>query len=657
MEEELLGATQEIIVENPLFAVTREWIVQRTPLPDSQGTYTDVLPHVVLKGGRSLALAGCALLLFKEEEAANMVRKTTVAEYLTPKPGLLLPSIACLTKEKNALLCTCIRLTLDLFHRIAPRAEELPFLTHYRQVYIGDKPEMNLDPEGMFTVILANRMPEYIEGVRGDYQVHLVSLQGLLEHLDDTAEKSPAYSFVELISLDSWRFTVSGRKPDSFRKICGRLQGQNNNDWLYRLPLPEVLQEESKGQEPTASFKMRLLDGYVPLLYHTRMGDEGLCWSRSPFTPVRTKLLEKEIAFESADAALCYHSQDGVFDVSLATAFEAGRMAALQDEAYLDALFLLQQEAQKQLDTLHIRNLWDMEGEPLDHRLSRFFSETDMHALGQAISLTASDSCWQIETPVNIPEESKQAIEACIKDKGETVYKALKAFSTPVAQWLAKLLLLYPISTAHLIPHRDLLPPESVRFFFVDQNWQRALYDGAVSIGLYASRQSLFNQVIRNLLYEASQKALYEYRAGLYGFPPPQVRQEVLSGFLVRGEITALWPSLSVTAKDKEGQMLAILRMQHLPPDMLLVIFDGIPATIIVNEPEEGLALTLDPQEYPAFREGSGGVLRLEPSSAQGLVALVAQKQGLSKEKIGPAALARCFLTTGERVIFGEVQA
>lgn len=117
--------------------------------------------------------------------------------------------------------------------------------------------------------------------------------------------------------------------------------------------------------------------------------------------------------------------------------------------------------------------------------------------------------------------------------------------------------------------------------------------------------------------------------------------------------MVSLWPSVSVEAKDQKGNSLAILRMEHLAPEILLAIFDGVAEYIVVNEPEEALTLHIDTGEYPAFR-GEDGVLCLEPEAPDNLIVMAAEKSGQTVEQTGSAALAKCFLTMGERTIFGK---
>src|ERR1700677_2666292 len=49
--------------------------------------------------------------------------------------------------------------------------------------------------------------------------------------------------------------------------------------------------------------------------------------------------------------------------------------------------------------------------------------------------------------------------------------------------WLTRLMLLYGAPFNALAPDEGMLPPESIRFFYLDLSWVDALIDGAFSIG------------------------------------------------------------------------------------------------------------------------------------------------------------------------------
>lgn len=635
---------QRILVENPILGFKRDCVMQRTPLPGTQGAYTDVVPHVVLKGCIAAGDMGLCLLVLKEGEveASGEISGGQYQERRN-EPDILTDDIVCLSEEKKNQTFSYIRLSRSVFETLAPKKEELPFLSHYRQVYIGDKPELNLDAEGIFTVVMGNRIPAYLEGTRSDYQIHVVALAGIYERMK---KEKKDWKSVELLSLDSWNFTVSGKKAGSFHDLCKKLNDEKA-EWMFRLPAPE----EETGMETAAR---RLQQGYLPLLYHTRLGDEGICWGRSACVPVPVEQMPADFVPESGDAALCYDERDGVFDISYSLAFETGRKIAAEDEGFLDALFSLRQKAQELMDGRFSRKLWNMENESAAQKLASILKEKDLGKLGEAFFSAQSEEKSGTEKR-EVPKEDREDVEIYIKEKKELLYSELKEETKITAKWLAKLLLLYPVSAETLILHKALLPKESVRFFFLDENWLKCLYDGAVSIGLYSSRQSLFNRLMREYLQEQTFDELLAYRASLYGQASPQKKTEAYTGFFIHGDIVAFWPTVSVEAWDEEGQPLAILRMEHIACGILIAIFDGKASKLIVNEPTESLTLRFDAKKYGCFLDKEN-VLEICPPGKEGLASALAREQGLVEGTVSGAAFARRFLSMGERTIFGEVE-
>ncbi|MEU2013868.1 hypothetical protein, partial [Nocardia sp. NPDC019302] len=67
-----------------------------------------------------------------------------------------------------------------------------------------------------------------------------------------------------------------------------------------------------------------------------------------------------------------------------------------------------------------------------------------------------------------------------------------------------------------------------------------------------------------------------------------------ISGLLLRSAIVSGWPNLAVRGYDPAGGLLRILRLDHLSPTVLLCLFDGIPHTVELAEPQEGFRFGVD---------------------------------------------------------------
>src|SRR6185503_15442254 len=87
-----------------------------------------------------------------------------------------------------------------------------------------------------------------------------------------------------------------------------------------------------------------------------------------------------------------------------------------------------------------------------------------------------------------------------------------------LVEWIARLVLLYPVPFHYLIPHQSLLPPESLRFFHLDDNWVDALVDGAFSIAVRSFDDK--RQGVRAELQSALSKIVYQHRLRLLGKNP-----------------------------------------------------------------------------------------------------------------------------------------
>lgn len=591
---EIFSAQKEVNVDYSMYRIPEDEIVNRMPLPDSQGSFTDLLAHVVLKdpvfpwystksGGENVPQA--ALLMFEENELVQTGGSTpiqsTVGKTLEKKAGTLTPDFSPNVLETNQEVCSVLKVDTKLFDKTAPRRSELPLLTHCRQVYIGDKAEMSLDPSGMFSVIVCNRLPKFHNGENNRYHMYLVSLQGYENMLVGNAAASGC-CVMELIVLDHWSFELTGDAPMSFRQFAANLPKEDVSGGLLRL---------------SACSDSRLLDGYVPLLYHTRTGDEGMCWYRSPLTPVIVPLRKRSTPFYTGDMALIYDGSEGIFDTSLASAWESGRIAALQDQVFAGNVMDLRRKGQIFLD--------DMEAGTEEQKLFP--------------KLQADPG----EKTLRFMSQNKVLLQ-----------EALQEEIRPLAKWLAELNLLYQIPFQYLIPHPGLLPDESLRFFYLDENWTEAMTDGAVSVGMDSTRQQEFNKILRTILLEQTSEEVRRYRAGLYGQDVPPSRQEVMSGFLIRSRLVSSWPTLAVRGEDRQGRSLAILRMQILAAGYLLVIFDGVADLITCEEPLESIQMKIEP-EFNAFRLGTR-VMQIDPTQIR-----------------RSSEFARKFLTLGDQVVFG----
>lgn len=257
--------------------------------------------------------------------------------------------------------------------------------------------------------------------------------------------------------------------------------------------------------------------------------------------------------------------------------------------------------------------------------------------------------------------------------------------------WLTRLRLLDGVPFAYLVADTQLLPPESIRFFYVDRRWTDALVQGALSVGTVNSddRTQLGAQ------YPAVRAELDREERNLRrrkGAARWQGEAGPISGFLLRSRAVSGWPALHVRAfsvdpseaddarfKEDDPRRMRLLRLERLAPAVLLCLFDGIPKVVHIEEPRQGvqfgfdvspsnagLHATLpprnattfaylpgDPVDVP-FRSGGGtGVVDI-----QRLERRLATRVGSGAEDgLSPAEYALQLVRFPFRQVFGDVHA
>jgi hypothetical protein len=157
-----------------------------------------------------------------------------------------------------------------------------------------------------------------------------------------------------------------------------------------------------------------------------------------------------------------------------------------------------------------------------------------------------------------------------------------------IIDWLALATLLHGVPFEYLVPYAALLPPESIRFFYLDQNWLDRLVDGAISTGVASSQDAAFNKVWYEDLYAEVDAQRATLRAGMRGEAAPAVSTNAMSGFVFRSTVVKSWPGVEIKGL-AAGTELPILRLDRLSSTVLICIFSGVPDEVQFIEPGEGL--------------------------------------------------------------------
>jgi hypothetical protein len=208
-----------------------------------------------------------------------------------------------------------------------------------------------------------------------------------------------------------------------------------------------------------------------------------------------------------------------------------------------------------------------------------------------------------------------------------------------VVDWLARLRLLHGVPFAYLVPDADLLPPESIRFFWLDRDWTDAAVEGALSAaGAHSQVRSAAvaqDGATRRML-DKRERNISPHIELPRGLPEGVQRQpsggpvgpaanhvgevpydtmgggpEVVTGFLLRSRAVSGWPGIAVRGL-RDGSELRLLRVERLAPAVLLVLFDGLPDEVHVEEPRRGLQFGVDPAADVSDDNNSRGGRRVK---------------------------------------------
>ena len=227
------------------------------------------------------------------------------------------------------------------------------------------------------------------------------------------------------------------------------------------------------------------------------------------------------------------------------------------------------------------------------------------------MATTNFDSAMSIEVSANASIRVATGLTEVDPDDGEHVVPG------ELRRVLADLRLLRSIPFAYLVPDAALLPQESIRFFYVDRDWTDAIVQGALSVGtITTSDRAQLETVYPHLRTELDRTERARRR------PRNEERLEgpagTVTGFLLRSRVVSGWPGLHVRAylrdeladdaltdeAESSPDRLKLLRVERLAPAVLLVLIDGVPEVVHIEEPRQGIQFGArsDPDEAPDRR-------------------------------------------------------
>ena len=612
--DKTFAVTRRFAVRGPRFSLDPSAIHSVFPPDRSRGEFTDVLAHVVLTNPTMAwqrtadgvdGTPWLALLAFHPSDGIGDARSACVGDLeradfaadpkstemrasTLPPTTVSYPNLKLDLGESSSDPCRVIDVPVETFSAIAPALADLRWLAHARTVASAT----SVDDDGGYSVVVTNRLP-----VRNtDCTVHLVSFEDMAGYLpkiaadgtyrpvaiavaDGPANGQPATA-IRLVSLRSWTF----RPVEPTETFDGYLAH------VSRGPLQRSVAAASSTTAGAAVDKAFDL-GYTALDHHTRLGDRTVSWVRGPLLPYAgdgtiASLTNSTLAADGgpidvADEAMRYDPATGMFDATYAAAWQIGRLLALQNTSFAQALYDWKRATAR--STIRAIEL-ELLSEQFGPVAPAFANATHgLAALHAAMGLVASHVVPAIcapgdakEAAVSLPLRPKTALaeryRALMNDAARLA--AMHQDNDPpdaVVAWLQRLRKLYGVPFNYLVPDEAMLPAESIRFFRVDPNWILALLEGAFSLGSSTAGDAAHDAAVRPQWHAAATPTA------------------PMSGLLLRSGAVAHWPTLQVRALDANGQALNPIRVERLSSSVLLALFTGTIATADMTEPPIGL--------------------------------------------------------------------
>lgn len=340
----------------------------------------------------------------------------------------------------------------------------------------------------------------------------------------------------ERYDKDSGKFNYQGAGPNDFIRLVSLaswsftcVNSKHNFDALLKEidREPDTLRLPSEGNNPAKQY----LDlGYVPLHHALRQGDKTISWYHSPLSTGQSQdNLTAPVPI--ADQLMRYDPNTGMFDVSYAMAWQLGRMLTLQNQPLAVEIFNWKRSKAQ-----------------------------DLHQIQQQV--------------LHLP------FQATTETNGD--------LPTAIANWFQDLELLKNVPFNYLVPDARLLPPESLRFFWIDSYWVDCLQDGAFSIGRVTKEDLRLDVQSRSLRRSKTQS------------------DKTITGFLLHSEVVSGWPGLEiegyatpVTGNNFVGpeNKLTILRRDLLSDNILLCFFAGEVKTLDLSLKASSVNCGVDPIE------------------------------------------------------------
>ena len=419
-----------------------------------------------------------------------------------------------------------IFITPDLYQAIMPRDQKnTPWLmSHVRTIDPTGMSDMDASDNGTYAVTVSQRTGPLNPSTPTAVYAHLVVIPGI----DDSGKAVTNTNLIGLCSLYSWSYTCLPTTGLSVTKLL-----QDLGDSVQPLRLTDQSLADATPQiAPWMS--NRLKAGYSLGRYRPLTGEVTMCIFRgmlmpeSPFSedaPPSSALPSSD--FGSDLAAIDRDS--GLIDVTYHMAWTLGRSLAISDRSFSAALMRVRNSIHNEALKATKQHLDKLSPAPVYKSISDAvagLSSSSSALKNMAFGKGTSNFKSRWNKPATrsstrdvysfahdeVKEEYKKAYRmsafniaaAASPDPHKTKDVVYDETSPPAStdwgtifSWVMDKWYLGGIPMLNLIPDPSFVPKESIRTFYIDPNWLRSLFDGALSIAMHQTNHDEARDAIK----------------------------------------------------------------------------------------------------------------------------------------------------------------
>jgi hypothetical protein len=483
-----------------------------------------------------------------------------------------------------------------------PDINQYKYLSHVRKINTQGMAIAGHEDFGIFSVVVSNRCGPLNNPTAANISVHLVSIEGI----EDMSWPGAGKDYVGLCSLHSWTYTVL---PPGQLNVKDAFEGLGNTLNVLR-PSEDVFKTlKDSTDKVTSRLGTRIKDGYSLVRYRVQTGEKTVALFRGPFTPTRVRVNDQfDKCSNSGQDFQIVDKEVALMDISYSVAWQIGRTLALGDRAFVASLSRLRSAIRK-------RAMKDSKVEAVKNTGSSVNSYRSREDVLSSLRDTI-EKLEQIQNPTPpdsdgdgdnefIPggakkrwyrpqlskkeypklgfasklvqdeylEKAIDAVRELSKAKDKKMYDETNdPLSTDwmvVLSWIVDRMFLDRVPAHYLISDPSHLPPEALRFFYIDPNWVDAMVDGALSLA---------NHMGQDMDRAAIKWGINQF---LMHIPEHQTHRPQIPtyGFYLRSDLVTMYPDLRVTTKGAVTDRAPLLRHDIVADGVMLGLLDCVPGT------------------------------------------------------------------------------